>query len=352
MSAMSNALLSRAVGAARRARTTAVRVRGRVERMDTVPVLGNGGRPRPLLRPEHLSVLGGRTLNLAVPFPRTTRSLAAARLELRHGGRLVALPLEQEARPGGGPLLTATAPLDYADAPAPEGRALSEGLWRMAVVVTDGAGRERRAALAAPAPRTTAGPTLAHPPHPATGAVLRPVRSVDGHALLKVAAPRHQAELTGLDLRWDRITVHGRLVGGPPPRVPYAAEAVRRQKGASGRTVAAAPAWDGGAFTFDLPLAAMAAGERGQRTWDVQLRSGRSRLRVGRRLTDIRSPKRVFRTPYRVVALDGGELLRVHAHFTPAGALSVTCAAVADTARTTPAAAAATAGRTGTDEDA
>ncbi|MFG2196344.1 hypothetical protein [Streptomyces sp. NPDC048639] len=361
---MTGTLLTHAVGAARKARTTAVRVRRRAERMNTVPALGGTGRRRPLLRPVHLSVLGGRTLNAAVPFPRPASGIAAARLELRHGGHRETVPLEPEPYATGAPgedrcvLLTATAALSSpygtgscpprpctaerrafqppetgpaAPQPRTTGPVLSEGVWRIAVVVTDGAGRELRAGLAAPAPRRADGPTLPGAPSPECGTLFRPVRSVDGHAMLKVTPPRRQAELTALGLRWDRVTVRGRLVGNRAQQAAhtsYTAEAVRRGAGAPGRTVPAALMWDGDGFAFDLPLAAMAAGERVQRTWDVQLRSGRTRLKIARRLTDVRHPRRVFRTPYRVIALEDGALLRVHAHVTAAGALAVTCAAI------------------------
>ncbi|MGP3952699.1 hypothetical protein [Streptomyces sp. 7N604] len=345
---MSDALLARAVGGARKARTTAVRVRRRVERMNTALALGTHGRHRPLLRPVHLSVLGGRTLNAAVPFPSPVAGIHAARLELRRGSRRESVPLEQEPYGDGGMLLlTATAPLRHTATAASSlgagtaasggheqprtGVALSQGVWRIALVVTDGAGRELRAGLAAPARHPVEGPTLPHPPSPASGALFRPVRSVDGHAMLKVTAPRRQAELTALDLRWDRVTVRGRLIGNRVPHASYAAEAVRHGASAQGKAVPAPLLWEGDTFTFDLPLAAMAAGERTQRTWDVQLRSGRTRLRVARRLTGIRHPKKVFRTPYRVIALEGGALLRVHAHVTAAGALAVTCAAITAT---------------------
>lgn len=66
---MRQVLLNRAVRAGRRARRAAAGVRRRIERVDTVPVLAARPRPRPLLRPVHLSVLGGRTLNVAVRYP-------------------------------------------------------------------------------------------------------------------------------------------------------------------------------------------------------------------------------------------------------------------------------------------
>lgn len=323
---MSESLLPYAVGAAKRARTAAVRVRRRVERMHTVPAIGSGVRPRPLLRPVHISVLGGRTLNVAVPYPHHAAGLAAARLELARGTRRVVVELTPEPQRDDTVLLTATIPLHHADHPEPGSRgvALASGVWRFALVITDGEGRETRTDIAAPPLHNIDGPTLPTSPSPSSGAVFRPVRSVDGRAMLKVSSPAHQAELVSFDLRWDRITVHGRLIAGRHPTEQYTAEAVRR--GAS-RVVGAETTWQGDSFTFDLPLAAMTAGQHVQRTWDVQLRVGRTRLKVARRLTDVRHLKQVFRTPYRIIALEDGSLTRVHAYVTPAGSLAVACAA-------------------------
>lgn len=299
-------------------------MRRRVERLHTAPALGNGIRPRPTLRPVHLSVLGGRTLNVALIAPEAL-DITAAHLELVRGGRRHRLDLEQEPGPGGARLLTATAALRHADHPesGPSPLPLNSGLWRMSAVLTCADGQEVRAGVAAAAVTTTEGPTLPVSPSPVSGAVFRLMRSVDGLAILKVRGPVQQAELDSFELRWDRITVHGRLIAGQAPAESYRAQAVRR---GSGTVVAAPTQWQGEAFTFDLPLAAMASGTRNHR-WDVQLQQGRTRLKIARRLTDVRQPQQVFRTPFRIIASDNGSLLRVHAYITSAGALAVSCAA-------------------------
>jgi len=329
---VSDSLLPYAVKTAKQAKKAAVRVRRRVQRINTVPTLGTTVRPRPMLVPVHLSILGGRTLNVAVPLPEGEEDVATARLELVRNAERSSVPLVREPM-GGAVLLTATVALRHATAPgtAPAARddgrpgalALGSGVWRFSAVLVHGDGRETRVDLAAPDQRADDGPTVPSPPCPATGAVFRPMRSVNGRALLKVSGPARQAELVDLDLRWDRVTVHGRLLGRRLPADQYTAEAVRR---GTGKSAAARVAWDGDTFTFDLPLAAMTRGQRTERTWDVHLRVGRTRLKVARRLTDVRNPKQVFRTPYRIIALDGGSVVRVHAYVTPAGALAVACA--------------------------
>ncbi|UJB41719.1 hypothetical protein [Streptomyces sp. A1-5] len=322
---MSEALLSHAVAAAKRARRTAGRVRRRVEQINTVPVLGARARPRPALRPAHLSVLVGRTLNLAVPWPPGATAVTEARLVLERRGRRQSIPLEREPQPDGRLLLTATAPLRHArhdDATAP-GPRLDDGIWRLTVAATDADGQETHYGIAAPDVPASDGPTLPSPPSATSGASFRPVRSVDGHAMLKVTGPREHAELIRFDLRWDRVTVHGRLIAAGSPPDDYAVEAVRR---GSGTVLALTPAWDGDRFVFDVPLDAMTRGVATQRMWDFQLRRGRTRLRIARRLTDVRRPKKVFRTPFRTIATEDGALLRVHAHLSAAGTFAVSCA--------------------------
>ncbi|GAA0453787.1 hypothetical protein [Streptomyces olivaceiscleroticus] len=331
---MHQVLLSRAARAARRARRAAAGARRRVERVDTVPVLAARLRPRPALRPVHLSVLGGRTLNVAVRYPRRAHGIGTALLHLDHHGHRRTAPLAPEPQPDGTLLLTATAPLRFAphEEPTEPGvLALGPGVWRLSLAVTDTTGRETLADLRAAPPRTAAGPTLPHSPDPGSGALFRPVRSADNRALLKVARPAPQAELVALGLRWDRVTVQVRLVGPLPRHAGWTAEVVRQ---GSGSTVLPMELEQrAGHLTADLPLAAMAADGHVQHTWEVRLRSGRTRLKVGRRLTDVRHPKQVFRTPYRSIALADGRLLRVHAQLSAAGNLTVSCAAYAVPAR-------------------
>ncbi|MER0449174.1 hypothetical protein ACFYM2_06810 [Streptomyces sp. NPDC006711] len=323
---MGEPLLSHAVRAAKWARGTAVRARRRAEQIDTVPALGARARSRPPLRPVHLSLLGGRTLNLAVPCPVPPAGVAEMQLHLESHGRVEQLPLEQEAQPDGTTLLTVTTPLRHAryNPPSAHGPRLADGLWRMSLVAVDHQGRTRRTPIAALGDAVSDGPTLRTPPDPATGVHYRVVRTLDGHAMIKVSAPRRQAELVSLDLKWDRITVRGRLIAVRAPGPQAGAEAVRR--GVGGTPLAIPTQWQGPEFTFDLPLAEMSREGRGQRMWDIRLRSGTTHLKIARRLTDVRHPKRVFRTPFRSVALADGTVLRVHAHLSAAGTLAVSCA--------------------------
>ncbi|MFI9226749.1 hypothetical protein [Streptomyces rimosus] len=329
---MSEVLLSHAVGAVKRARRTAGRVRRRVERMNTVPVLGTRGRSHAALRPVHLSVLGGRTLNVAVPCPAGDIAPDAARLVLEHRGQRRTVAMEAEPQPDGTVLLTATASLRHARHDSGlDGLQLDDGVWRLSIALRDASGAQHVLGVSAAQPYASNGPTLSHPPSATSGTVFRPVRSVDGYAMIKVSGPHEQAELDTFELRWDRITVRGRLLAARGPKDEYRAEAVRRGSGAA---VPVDLTWDGDHFTFDVPLAAMADGTRAQRMWDVQLRRGRNRIKICRRLTDVRHPRKVFRVPFRTIALEDGTLLRVHAHLSAAGAFAVNCTAFTTTEET------------------
>ncbi|MCX5200633.1 hypothetical protein OG897_04025 [Streptomyces sp. NBC_00237] len=329
---MNDALLSQAVKAVHRARRTAGRVRRRVERINTVPALGARVGSRPTLAAVHLSLVSGRTLNLAVRCPDPGTPLEHTRLVLEHRGRRQSVTLAQESHPEG-LLLTATVPLRHAEHDAPDlsGPRLCDGVWRLTVVTTDRTGHEMRYGIADPTGAAPEGPTLPHSPSTTSGALFRPVRSVDGHAMIKVSGPREQAELLGFDLYWDRVTVQGRLLTTATPHHAWTLEAVRR--GSSSATVRVTPDWDGDRFTFDVPLDAMARGAKSARMWDFQLQRGRSRAKIGRRLTDVRNPKKVLRTPFRTIATPAGALLRVHAHLSAAGTFAVNCAPLPNPAR-------------------
>ncbi|MFF0474364.1 hypothetical protein [Streptomyces sp. NPDC004284] len=330
---MSDSLLPYAVGAAKRARQVAVRMRRRVEQLHTVPAIGGGLRPHAMLRPVHFSVSSGRTLNFAVAVP--APQVASAVLVLSHRTSREQIPLELEPQADGTVLLTATTSLRHSgrSETARRGPVLSSGLWRLEVVITKPGGQTQRVKVAAASGHEISdGPTLPHSPSPTSGALFRIVRSMDGFALLKVRDPRPHAELTSFDLRWDRVTVHGRLIGAPV-EAPGQAEAVMRRS--NHPPVSVTPEWQGDRFTFDVPLDGMGGARGTARTWDLYLRMGTGRLRIARKLTDVRHPRQVYRTPFRIIALDNGSLMRVHAYVAAAGAFVVSCVDVIDAPRST-----------------
>ncbi|MEU8586873.1 hypothetical protein AB0C59_07660 [Streptomyces sp. NPDC048664] len=325
---MSQALLSHAVTIAASARRTAGRARRGMEQLRTVPAFGGSGRGRPSLRPIHLSVIGGGTLNIAVPLPPGAEAPEEAYLQVERRNESRRVPLEVEPQWEGPTLLTATTALRHPrhDGPERPGLDVGDGLWQLTVVLVHRSGTARRFAVLAPPAPVSTGPTLASSPSGGSGAVFRVMRSLDGLAMLKVTAPRAQAELTGFTVRWDRVTVRGRLIATAVPPASFTAEAVPR---AGGAAVPVWTDWQGDRFTFDVPFSAMtgamAEGRKAAQRWDLRLRHGRTTLDIGRRLTDVRNPHKVLRTTFRTLALEDGTLLRVHPHLTGAGKATVNC---------------------------
>ncbi|MGA4841579.1 hypothetical protein [Streptomyces sp. G45] len=286
--------------------------RFRAERL----VAGRRHRERDLLAPVHLSLPDSRTLNLALPAPEG--ALRSAELRITQGARRFRVPLEREGRG----LLTATATLREAPGPHPS---LGEGVWRLTVVTTGTDGRVRRTGLALPAAPDAArppSPMAPYAPDPATGTLKRVVRCRGGRAAVQVTRSRPRAELERFVPLGDGITVRGRLVAARPPGGEGLA--VRRRDGFG---VPVRVDWDGDRFGFRLPLARMAAAGAGQWVWDFRVGD----LPVGRWLSGVRDPAAAWPTPFRVVALPGGGLVRAHPHFTGSGAFAVTCLSLTPT---------------------
>ncbi|MFH8792172.1 hypothetical protein [Streptomyces sp. NPDC017941] len=320
--ALQSALAPRARRAAARARST----RFRLERA----AAGRDSGREPLLPPPaHLSLRDSRTLNLALAAPEPgTRS---AELLITRGHRRFRVPLAVERDTDGSPLLTATATLHDAldttrapGAPAPA-PLLGDGVWRLTVVTADEGGRVRRrgfalAAEGAGAGGAPRGPTTPHAPSPRTGTLMRVVRCRGGRAAVQVTRSPTRAELVRFEPRGDGITVYGRVVAGPGERAlaALAGRAVRRRDGV---VVPVGLDWDGTGFRFPLPLAAMAGAGPGQWVWDFRV----GELPLGRRLTDVRDLPAAFPTPFRLVALPDGRMVRTHPHLTASGAFAVTC---------------------------
>ncbi|MEU5538609.1 hypothetical protein [Streptomyces sp. NPDC020362] len=264
---------------------------------------------------------------MAVARPAGHDELEAAFLQVRRRNESHSVPLDLEDQWDGSTLLTATTALchPHHDDPQQPGLRVGDGLWQLTVVVTYRSGSTARYAVMAPPAPAADGPTLLTFPSAGSGAVFRVVRSIEDRAMLKVTGPRRQAELTGFTVGWDRVTVHGRLIAAGPAPSHFTAEAVPRSVGSA---LPIRPEWQGDRFTFEVPLPAMSAGRKATHVWDLRLRCGRTKIRIGRRLTDVRHPGKVFRTPFHTVALPTGKLLRVHAHVSGAGWATVSCTVI------------------------
>ncbi|MCD0482078.1 hypothetical protein LO771_06520 [Streptacidiphilus sp. ASG 303] len=284
--------------------------------------------PRRRLRTVHLSVLDGRTLNVCVEVPDARRGRPVV-LEFVQDQAVVPVPMTVTASPYGPPRAEAAALLSLPgeSGPAALGRVVLEpGRWRLRVALAGPVGQVEHADVGAAPELLGTGPTRPDPPSPETAHQARVDATKDGRALLRIGEVAPCAEVTRVDLGWTAVTVSGRPVGVPEGDLPLLqAEAVRRDTGGSERIPLL---WDGARFTFPLPLDRMADPDGRELIWDVRLRCGERPLRLGRRLTDVRDPKQVFRTPYRLLVAEDGRTVRAHAYYTAGGSLCLSCVAL------------------------
>lgn len=259
-------------------------------------------------------VLGGHTLNLLAALP--VRAEPAAFVLARRGvrERIPAVPCD------GGASAEAVVLLGHRRG----GLGLEPGRWRILLALTTADGSEVTYTVrhAAPGTSTGDGPTLEAAPCPDTGYRYEIGCSPAGAMLLTVAAPAPAAELTTLRPHATGLRLTGRFFGvrdtagvtivftGPDRREHRVPALVR-----------------GDVFEAAVPVASL-ADRPGERTWKVWADvPSTGRLRVGRFLTDLRSPNAVHRRPNRMVRLGEREYAMVRATYAVAGGLTLVCAA-------------------------
>ncbi|MEV5576536.1 hypothetical protein AB0L06_41455 [Spirillospora sp. NPDC052269] len=312
-----------AVAQRRVRRETDEAVRAAIARSGLARVVASG----PSAEVSYFAVLDGCTLNLHARLPEAVDG--PAELEFVRAGRRLRAPVD----PVVAGELAATVPLGEATG----GVRLTRGGWRIGLRVHTTTGERAFTLLGgARVLGTWDGPTTLTPPCPLTGMRFVPETSTTGMCLLRVADPEPSAEIVGLDLTFARITVDFELVGA----TAAAQAAVRFQsRGKAGgsapaHTVAATPVERPGArgpvFRVTVPLRQMASGSGSrERLWHLFAEpSGHRPLRLGRRLHDVRDPRRVLRVAQRMLAVTPGALLRVRPYYTGSGDLVLACAPV------------------------
>lgn len=258
-------------------------------------------------------VLDGHTLNLHVSLPEPADE--AELLFVRRRARERAPVL---LRSGGGSA-EATVLLGSAVGGVP----LAPGRWRILLWLRLRDGRERTLALRLTDPGRGGddGPTLAAPPCPRTGYRHQVGFSPVGALTLSVTLPEPTAELTRLSIHASGLHVLGRLLGvddATGTTIVFASD--RREHRVPARL-------DGTVFDAAVPVREMADGpvERPWKVWAEVPAAGR--LRIGRFLTDLRSPQAVHRRPNRMIRLDGTSFAMVRPSYAGGGGLTLVCAA-------------------------
>ncbi|MBW8483164.1 hypothetical protein [Actinomadura parmotrematis] len=304
---------ARAADARRRVRReTDAAVRAALARTGAARAVAAG----PAVPAGYFAVLDGCTLNVQAELPAGGADRAEV-LFTRRGHELRA-----PAVVGPGDQVSATVRLGGAAGGVPLGR----GRWRVSLALSGPAGVRRVALLGGAMPAGRAGPTVDVPPCPVSGARYVPEASPSGLSSLHVTAPEPAAEVARLHLSLARAEIDVRLVGAAAGTVRMAFQA--RGSGAV-HTVTTAPVQGPGGVVFRarVPLAAMARDSGpGERVWTaVADVPGHGRLRVGRRLHDVRDPRRTLRVAQRTLAAAPGLLLRVRPYYTGGGDLALAC---------------------------
>ncbi|MFC5185608.1 hypothetical protein [Actinomadura harenae] len=314
----------RTVAAQRRIRReTDDAVRVAVARSGLAKVVASG----PSAEVSYFAVLDGCTLNLHARLPEAVDG--PAELVFARAGQRLRAPVD----PVVAGELTATVPLGEATG----GVRLGRGGWRIGLQVHTAAG-ERAFTLLGGARVLGAwdGPTTLTPPCPLSGMRFVPETSTTGMCLLRVSDPEPSAEIVGLDLTFARIAVDFELVGASATAQAAVRFQARGKAGgsASAHSVAATPVERPGArgpgFRVTAPLGQMASGGGGrERLWHLFAEpSGERPLRLGRRLHDVRDPRRTLRVAQRMLAVSPDALLRVRPYYTGSGDLVLACAPV------------------------
>lgn len=288
--------------------------RGRMVMVNALSGLADRGEAAEAM---YARVLGGHTLNLLLAVPVTAARVAPVSAEViiaRRDGRLRVPAVLRD----GGAAAEAVALLGD----RPGGIGLEPGRWRILLAVRYADGRQETYTVRHADPGPAEGPTIAAPPCPDTGCRYEIGCTPAGVLTLTVAAPVPMAELTGLRTYATGLRLTGRFVGigdtagaalvftGPDRREHRVPVLVREA-----------------VFEADVPVASLAdrPGERSWKVWADVPATGR--LRVGRFLTDLRSPNTVHRRPNRMVRLDTRAFAMVRASYTAAGGLTLVCAA-------------------------
>lgn len=267
-------------------------------------------------RLRYAAILDGQTVNLHAELPRSVSLPDHAEILLRRGRarhRLVARVYQGDA---GAVLMDAAVLLGAELGGAP----MESGRWKVRLRLREGRRSRTLPLLLVEPPVPYDGPTKPMNASPVTGARYRIGRSVTGNVRIVASSARPGAEVVKVHLAHSGIQVDFRLVGAQVTGawVEFAASGRRLRQEVRELTP--------DTWRVDVPLAEMTPHKARPEHWDITLCSeGGRRMRLGRRLHDVRNPLRVF-------AMRGGAItprdrapLMVQPRYTPAGNLRVTC---------------------------
>ncbi|MEU6658442.1 hypothetical protein [Streptomyces sp. NPDC046821] len=264
----------------------------------------------------YAAILDGQTVNLHARLPRGARLPERAEILLKRGRVRWRTDARVYEGPDGQLLMDAAVLLGTEVGGAP----VTDGRWKLGLRLRDGRRTRSCALLLVEPPVPYEGPTKPMEQSAATGAKHRISRSFAGSARVVTRSARPSAEVLKIHIDHAGITVDFRLLG-PGDELPW------MEFIASGRTLETdvdevAP----DVIRAVVPLDQMPPRGKGVDQWDVVACFGNGdRLRVGRRLHDVRNPARVFAMKQLAITPEGLAPMIVQPRYTPAGNLRITC---------------------------
>ncbi|MGV9287507.1 hypothetical protein [Streptomyces sp. NPDC003719] len=271
----------------------------------------------------YAAVLDGQTVNLHAGMPRWVRPDENARIELRRRGSRHTADARVYTDHDGTVVMDAAVLLGQEVG----GLALRSGRWKLRLRVKKGFRRRALSLLLLDMPKPYGGPTRPMDASTVTGARYRLGRTVTGSARVTFTPSPPSAEVVRVRTSHSGVEIVFRVVGSEP-------EAPRAEFVASGRRLEAeVGALEDGLWQVSAPLHLMVPRRDRPEQWDVVLCSDNLRaMRLGRRLHDVRNPKRVFAVRETAVTPAGRDPMLVLPRYTPAGNFRIQCSPMAQAA--------------------
>ncbi|MGW2821049.1 hypothetical protein ACWC24_08595 [Streptomyces sp. NPDC001443] len=264
----------------------------------------------------YAAVLDGQTVNLHAVLPPAMPVPDHAAVILRRGFRRHRAEARAYRGPGGEGLVDAAVLMGAEVGGVPIGA----GRWKLRLDLRTGGRSRSLALLLLQPPVPYEGPTKPMTVSRVTGARYRVGRTVTGNARIVNSSPVPAAEVSKVHMSHAGVTVDFRVLGTEADR-PWA-EFV-----AAGRRIRQpVHSLGSGVLRAEVPLEQMRPRSTRPEHWDVVLcQEAGPALRLGRRLHDVRNPRRVFAMRSMAMTPVGQTPMIVQPRYTPAGNLRVTC---------------------------
>ncbi|MFE2533450.1 hypothetical protein [Streptomyces sp. NPDC059371] len=264
----------------------------------------------------YAAVLDGQTVNLHAVLPSRTPRPDRVTVVLQRGRKRHHTEANAYEGPAGDVLVDAAVLMGAEVGGVP----VDAGMWKLRLRMHAGRRSRSMALLLVEPPVPYEGPTKPMTASRITGARYRVGRTITGAARIVSSDPVPAVEVSKVHMSHAGITVDFRVLG-------TAVDSPWTEFVAAGRRIREpARLLETGLFRTEVPLDRMEPRSTRPEHWDVVLcqETGPS-MRLGRRLHDVRNPRRVFAMRSMAMTPVGRTPMIVQPRYTPAGNLRVTC---------------------------